>query len=70
MRIHELKPGTYFKTDGTSFLYDRSQHITRCWDGCPADAGFRAFPNVSIEVISAERANELARKILQHACLE
>jgi hypothetical protein len=70
MRIQDLKPGTYFKSDGTSFLYDRSQRITRCWDGGAADAGFRAYPNVSIEVISAERASELARAVLQHACLE
>lgn len=70
MHIDELKPGTYFKTDGMSFLYDRSRHITRCWDGGRSDAGFRVYPNVGIEVISAERAIEMARAALRDACLE
>ena len=70
MRIDELKPGTYFKSDGTSFLYDRSQHIRRCWDGGIAEAGFRAYPNISVEIISANLARALARDDLQHACLE
>ncbi|MCX7144115.1 MAG: hypothetical protein NT123_24365 [Proteobacteria bacterium] len=70
MHIDELKPGTYFKSDDTSFLYDWSRHITRCWDGGRSDAGFRAYPNISIEVISAERAIQMARAALQYACLE
>lgn len=70
MRINELKPGTYFKSDRMAFLYDRSQHITRLWDGGVADAGFRAYPDLSIEVISAEQASELARAALQDARLD
>jgi hypothetical protein len=70
MRIDQLKPGTYFKFDGTSFLYDGSMHINRCWDNGLADAGFRAYPDTSVEVISAERASELAREALQQARLE
>jgi len=70
MRIDQLKPGTYFKSDGTAFLYDRSQHIKRCWDGGYAEAGFRVYPNTSVEVISADRARALARDELQTAILE
>ena len=70
MRVDELKPGTYFKSNGTSFLCDRSLHISRCWDGGAADAGFRAYPDTSVEAISAQRAGELARAVLQHARLE
>ena len=70
MHVSELKPGTYFKSDGTSFVYDCSQHIRRCWDGGLAEAGFRAYPNTSVEVISASMARALARDDLQHACLE
>ena len=70
MHIDELKPGTYFETDETSFLYDRSRHIRRCWDGGHSDAGFRAYPNINIEVISAKRARELAQAVLQRASLE
>jgi len=70
MRIDQLKPGTYFKSDGTSFLYTRSLHITRCWDGGLADAGFRTYPDTSIEVISADLARALARADLQRARLE
>jgi len=70
MHINELKPGTYFKSDRMSFLYDRSLHITRCWDGGLADAGFRAYPNTNVEIISADLAHALAREILQHASLE
>jgi hypothetical protein len=70
MRIDELKPGTYFKSDRMSFLYDRSLHIIRCWDGGAAEAGFRAYPNTSVEVISADIARALAREVMRHATLE
>ena len=69
MHVNELKPGTYFKSDGTSFLFDRAQHIRRCWDGAFAEAGFRAYPNTSVEVISTELAHALARDDLHNALL-
>lgn len=69
MRIHELKPGTYFKSNGNAFLYG-SQHIIRCWDGCPADAGFRAYPDINVEIINAEQASVLVREVLEDARLE
>jgi hypothetical protein len=70
MRVNELKPGTYFRSSGLSFRYDSSGRIVRCWDGGPAEAGFRAYPDTSVEVISAELARALAREILQDARLE
>ena len=70
MRVDQLKPGTYFTSNGTSFLYDRSRRISRCWDGGYADAGFRTYPDTDVEVVSAERASELARRALQLARLE
>ena len=67
MRIDQLIPGTFFKSDGTSSHYHHSLHITRCWDGGFADAGFRAYPFASVDVISAQCAGEMAREALQFA---